>query len=193
MKEWKSLSLAIGSLIATSIAALAVMAMTYFQEALNERLIANTAFSMAKSPTFKRVFPEYVPSGFHVISINRPEALSLSDTVAECATFDYTSTRSIESFRKLITEITAWSANNSVSAEPDKSYEKQWDTLLLNTCYRVRSAMISTNAPIMLACINAHNAKWVNDDQQGISLQAESCRRLKTLDLIGTEYQNVAI
>jgi hypothetical protein len=127
------------------------------------------------------------------VPTNRPEALSLLSTVTKCATFNYAAPNSIADFRKLVIETMSWSASHSISAAPDENYEDQWDKLHMNACYHIRSAMISANAPVMWACINAHNASWRFDVQQGIDIHAESCRHLKTHDLLGTKYHDVAI
>ncbi|KAI4725573.1 hypothetical protein E4T49_06710 [Aureobasidium sp. EXF-10728] len=193
MQAWKTLPLAFGSLEDNSIVALADVAMTCFQEATQERYIAETALSLGRSLAYGTVLPEDLPPGFHVVPTDRPEALSLLSTVSKCATFDYTAPNSIADFRKLVIEIMSWSASHSVSAAPDETYEGQWDKLHLLACYHIRSAMISANAPVMWACINAHNGTWAFDVQQGIDIHAEACKHLKTHELMGTKYQDVAI
>ena len=143
-----------------------------------------------------RLWEQYYPRIFHQAStscLQTPEALSLLSTVTKCATFDYTAPNSIADFRKLVIEIMSWNASHSVSATPDENYEDQWDKLQMNACYHIRSAMISANAPVMWACINAHNDSWAFDVQQGIDIHAESCRHLKTRELFGTRYHDVAI
>jgi hypothetical protein len=193
MQAWKNLPLAVGSLEDSGIAALTDVAMTCFQEATQERYAAEMAFSLGRSLTYGTVLPEDLPQGFHVVPTDRPEALSLLSTVTRCATFDYTAENSIADFRKLVIEIMSWNASHSVSATPDENYEDQWDKLHMNACYHIRSAMISANAPVMWACINAHKASWELDVQQGINIHAEACRHLKTHELLGTKYHDAAI
>jgi hypothetical protein len=193
MQAWRNLPLATGSLNESSIAALADVAMTCFQESTQERYVAELASSLSRSPTHGTVLPEDLPPGFYNVPTNRPEALSLLSTVTKCATFNYAAPNSIADFRKLVIETMSWSASHSISAAPDENYEDQWDKLHMNACYHIRSAMISANAPVMWACINAHNASWRFDVQQGIDIHAESCRHLKTHDLLGTKYHDVAI
>jgi hypothetical protein len=193
MQAWKNLPLAIGSLEDSSIAALADVAMICFQEATQERYIEEISFSLGRSPSSGRVMPEGLPPGFYIVPTDPPEALSLLSTVTMCATFDYTAPNSIADFRKIVIDTMSWNASHSVSAAPDELYEDQWDKLHMNACYHIRSAMISANAPIMCACMEAHNTPWGFDVQQGIDIHAEACRHLKTHELMGTKYQDVAI
>jgi hypothetical protein len=53
--------------------------------------------------------------------------------------------------------------------------------------------MVTANAPIMWACIEAHNLKWTYDVQTGIDIYAKACRHLRSHDLMGTKYQEMAI
>jgi hypothetical protein len=46
--------------------------------------------------------------------------------------------------------------------------------------------MVTANAPIMWACIEAHNLKWTYDVQTGIDIYAKACRHLRSHDLMGT-------
>lgn len=193
MQAWKHLPLAIGSLEECSIAALTDVAMICFQEATQERYVSEITSSLGRSPTQGTVLPEDLPPGFHVVPTDRPEALGLLSTVSKCATFDYTAPSSIADFRRLVIETMSWSASHSVSVAPNDHYEDQWDKLHINACYHIRSAMISANAPIMWACINAHNASWAFEVQQGIDIHAHACRHLKTHELLGTKYHDVAI
>ncbi|KAH0220847.1 hypothetical protein KCU86_g1521, partial [Aureobasidium melanogenum] len=193
MQAWKTLPLAMGALEDISIAALTDVAMKCFQEATNERYIAENAFSTVRSLTNGTVVPSGLPLGFHVIPTERPEALSLLSTISNCARFDYTLPRSVEDFRKLVIEIMSWSASHSVSAVPDELYEEQWDRLQLNACYHIRSAMICANEPLMWACIKAQGLTWIFDTQAGLDIHVQSCQHLKTHELMGTRYQDLAI
>ncbi|KAH0153105.1 hypothetical protein KCU67_g9597, partial [Aureobasidium melanogenum] len=193
MQAWKTLPLAMGALEDTSIAALTDVAMKCFQEAINERYIAEIAFSTVRSLTNGTVMPSGLPIGFHVIPTERPEALSLLSTISNCVRFDYTLPRSVEDFRKLVIETLSWSASHSVSAAPDELYEEQWDKLQLNACYHIRSAMICANEPLMWACIKAQNMKWIYNTQTALDIHVESCQHLKTHELMGTKYQDLAI
>ncbi|KAH0287265.1 hypothetical protein M436DRAFT_57276 [Aureobasidium namibiae CBS 147.97] len=193
MKAWKNLPLAVGSLEDSGIAALTDVAMVCFREATQERYVAELAFSLNRSSIYGTVLPENLPLGFHIVPADRPEALSLLSTVTNCATFDYTAKNSIAGFRKLVIETMSWNASHSVSSTPDVNYEDQWDRLHLNACYHIRSAMISSNAPVMAACLRAHNATWELDVQAGIDVHAQSCQHLRTHELLGTKYHDVAI
>ena len=193
MQAWKNLPLAVGSLEDSGIAALTDVAMICFQEATQERYGAELAFSLSRSPFHGTVLPENLPLGFHIVPTDRPEALSLLSTVTNCATFDYTAKNSIADFRKLVIEIMSWNASHSVSSTPDTNYEDQWDKLHMNAVYHIRSAMISSNAPVMAACIRAHKASWELDVQSGIDIHAQACQHLKTHELMGTKYHDVAI
>jgi hypothetical protein len=53
--------------------------------------------------------------------------------------------------------------------------------------------MISANAPVMVACLRVHNATWELDVQQSIDVHDQACQYLKTHELPGTEYLDVAI
>lgn len=193
MQAWKTLPLAMGALEDANIAALTDVAMKCFQEANNERYIAENAFSTVRSLTHGKVVPSGLPLGFHVIPTERPEALSLLSTISNCARFDYTLPRSVEDFRKLVIDLMSWTASHSVSAAPDELYEEQWDKLQLNACYHIRSAMICANEPLMWACIKAQNLTWIFDTQAGLDIHVESCQSLKTHELMGTQYQDLAI
>jgi hypothetical protein len=193
IQAWKNLPLAVGSLEDSGIATLTEVAMTCFQEATQERYNAELAFSLSQSLSSGTVLPEDLPPGFSIMPTDRPEALSLLSTVTNCATLDYTAKNSIANMRKLVIEIMSWNASHSVSATPNVNYEDQWDNLQLNACYHIRSAMISANAPVMEACLRAHNASWELDVQAGIDIHADACRNLKTHELIGTKYHDVAI
>lgn len=193
MKAWKNLPLAVGSLEDSGIAALTDVAMVCFREATQERYTAELAFSLNRSPIHGSVLPEDLPIGFHIVPTDQPEALSLLSTVTNCATFDYTAKNSIADFRRLVIETMSWNASHSVSPTPDMNYEAKWDRLHLNACYHIRSAMISSNAPVMAACIRAHRASWELDVQSGIDIHAQACQHLKTHELLGTIYHDVAI
>ncbi|KAI4828122.1 hypothetical protein E4T44_09833 [Aureobasidium sp. EXF-8845] len=193
IQAWKNLPLAVGSLEDSGIATLTDVAMTCFQEATQERYNAELAFSLSQSLSSGTVLPEDLPPGFSIMPTDRPEALSLLSTVTNCATLDYTAKNSIANMRKLVIEIMSWSASHSVSVTPNVNYENQWDNLQLNACHHIRSAMISANAPVMEACLRAHNASWELDVQAGIDIHADSCRHSKTHELIGTRYHDLAI
>ncbi|KAI4852334.1 hypothetical protein E4T44_01550 [Aureobasidium sp. EXF-8845] len=104
LQAWKSLPLATGSLEESSIAALADAALMCFQEANQERYIAESAFSAARSLVHGTVFPQGLPCGFHIIPTEHPEALSLLGTVAKLAAFDWRAPKSVETVRKHILE-----------------------------------------------------------------------------------------
>jgi hypothetical protein len=193
MQPWKNLPLAVRSQENSGIATLADVAMECFQEATQERYGAESASSRGRSLRYGTVLPENLPPGFHIVPIDRPEALSLLSTVTNCATLDYAADNSIADIRKFAMEIMSWNASHSVSATPDVDYEDRWDRLQINACYHIRSAMISANAPVMEACLNAHNASWELDIQGAIDIHADACRHLKTHELMGTEYHDVAI
>jgi hypothetical protein len=193
IQAWKNLPLAVGSLEDSGIATLTETAMKCFQEATQERYSAELAFSLSRSPSSGTVLPEDLPPGFSIVPTDRPEALSLLSTVTNCATLDYTAKDSIANMRKLVIEIMSWNASHSVSATPNVNYENQWDNLQLNACHHIRSAMISANAPVMAACLRAHEVSWELNVQEAIDIHADSCRHLKTHELIGTRYHDVAI
>jgi hypothetical protein len=193
VQAWKNLPLAVGSLEDSGIATLTEVAMACFQEATQERYNAELAFSLSRPLSPGTVLPEDLPPGFSIMPTDRPEALSLLSTVANCATLDYTAKNSIANMRKLVIEIMSWNASHSVSATPNVNYEDQWDNLQLNACYHIRSAMISANAPVMEACLRAHNILWELNVQEAIDIHADSCRHLKTHELIGTRYHDLAI
>jgi hypothetical protein len=191
LQAWKNLPLAVGSLEDSSIAALADVAMICFQEATQERYSAEMASSLGR--THRPVLPVGLPPGFDIVPVERPEALSLLSLATEIASFDYTAQNSIADFRKLIIENMSWNASHSISASPDDIYEDQWDRLHMNVCYHIRSAIISINAPIMQACIEAHGVSWGFAIQQGIDIHAEACQHLKTHELMNTKYRDIAI
>ncbi|THX37875.1 hypothetical protein D6D10_05542 [Aureobasidium pullulans] len=193
LQAWKALPLSMGSLEDSSIAALADVALICFQEAAQERYIAESAFSAARSLVYGTVLPQGLPRGYHIIPTERPEVLSLLGTVAKCAMFNWKAPGSVESFRRLILETLSWSASHSISTEPVDSYEEAWDQTDLLALYHVRSAMVSANAPIMWACIEAHNLRWAYDVQTGIDIHAEACRHLRSHELMGTKYEEIAI
>ncbi|KAI5206124.1 hypothetical protein E4T39_02600 [Aureobasidium subglaciale] len=193
LQAWKALPLALGSLEDGSIAALADVALTCFQEATQERYIAEATSSATRSLIYGTVLPEGLPFGFHVVPGEVPEALSLLSIVARCATFDYTGLHSVETYRKLVIETISWSASHSISAEPVDSYEEAWDQTDLNALYHIRSALISANGFILLAAVEAHSLEWQFNVQLGIHIHAEAARNLKTHKLMGTKYQEIAI
>ncbi|THY11381.1 hypothetical protein D6D01_08936 [Aureobasidium pullulans] len=193
LQAWKSLPLATGSLEDSSIAALTDVALICFQEANQERYIAESVFSAARSLVYGTVLPQGLPPGFHVIPTERPEALSLLGIVAKLTAFDWTAPESVETVRRLILETVSWSASHSIGTEPVEAYEELWDQTDLLALYHIRSAMISINAPMIRAAIQAHNIVWAFDEQTGIDIHAEACRHLRSHELMGTKYQEIAI
>lgn len=127
LQAWKALSLSMGSLDDSSIAALADVVLVCFQKATQERYIVESAFSAARSLVYGIVLPQGLPRGFHIIPTERPEPLSLLGIVAKCSMFKWNAPSSVESFRRLVLETFSRSASHSISTEPVDSYEESWD------------------------------------------------------------------
>jgi hypothetical protein len=185
LHAWKMLPLATGSLDDSSIAALADVALECFREASQERALIESESRTSH--------PAGLPPGFQVMPTGRPESMSLLGLVAKITNTDPAAPASVTPLRRYGLETLAWSASHSIGVEPSESYEDGWDQHELTALYHIRSAQISLNGIIIRACLEAHNLPWGFDMQAGLDIHAEACQHLRSQELMGTRYQEIAL
>lgn len=195
IEAWKKLALPPSALDTNNTTALAELALESFREALNDRGFSSATPSTSSSSDgrLSHFSNNLLPLGFSVFNCERPESLSLLNNAAFSANLDPSRADALQSLRKTCLENMAWGPAHTLGCEPQPAHEAVWDQAELNALYHVRAAMISINGVLLVATSEAHKVRWDMDISAGLDVHEESCHHLRTNDLMGTKYQDVAL
>lgn len=193
IQAWKALSLPREALEADNITRLTELSFESFRERLNERaLTGSEALSLRSNDDYGRLRGG-LPSGFRVFQAVRPEARSVLHLVDHFINEDLYAPDGPAVFRRLGLEAMAWGPSHSLGIEPSPADEATWDQMELNALYHVRSALISAAGVLLQTTLDIHHEKSAMDLQAGLDVHTTACQHLRSEELMGTKYQEVAL
>lgn len=145
----------------------------------------------------KHHYPSDLPLGFRRFPLNRPETRSLLHLVDQYARSRPNAADGITRSRALRIENMAWSPSHTLGHDPGNmpcvAYEETWDGKELWALYHIRAALVSLTGCFGIAAHSAHNVQWVGDIAPGLEVHTNSCIHLRTEDLMGGRYQEIAL
>lgn len=142
-------------------------------------------------------YPADLPIGFRRFPLNRPETRSLLHLLAQYARSSPEAPDGVARSRALRIENMAWSPTHTLSHNPGevhcRAYEEKCDGEELWALYHIRSALVSLAGHFGIAAHEAHKAHWVGDIAPGLEVHTNSCCHLRTEDLMGGRYREIAL
>lgn len=193
MNAWKRSSVPPSALEESNVGALMDAVWLGFRENLSER--SDEPHNAATRHQYH--YPDHLPIGFRRFPLNRPETRSLLHLLAQYAKSDPKAPNGVARSRSLRIENMAWSPSHTLSHNPGDmpcvAYEETWDGQELWALYHIRAALVSLTGHFGIAAHSFHKVHWSGDIAPGLEVHTNNCRHLRTEDLMGGRYQEIAL
>lgn len=196
IKAWRGSELPPTNVEESNVLALMDAIWLGFRELLEERA---SEPQRAIVPTQRQYqYPTHLPAGFRRFSLNRTETRSLLHLAAQFAESSLEAQHAVARSRVLRIENMAWSPTHTLSHNPAdmpcQAYEQTWDGQELWALYHIRAALLSLTSHFATAAHKAHNVQWtMGENAPGLEVHANNCRHLRTDDLMGGKFQDLAL
>lgn len=192
MQAWRNLSIPSKALDENNVSSLAELTLETFREGLDER--AAMAPDAPAGPHHLK-HAVRLPIGFAIFhrTLHYAETRSLLRIMSEFNGLDPSASDSISRMRRLGLENLSWTPCHTLSCQSIVTKEEEWDQEELNALYHVRAASISIGAMLILECHKRHNRPWLLDLDSALAEHTVSCQHLRTEELLGTQYAEVAV